>query len=155
MNAARARRGAAPLSWSSNLAQGALAWSSRCVFQVGVRQHEALAGALFMTSCSSREPLSFECIRWALQHSKSGYGENLAKFSWASPGCADAVKLWLDEAKYCPCTTFSSRTGHYTQIVWKATTAVGCGLARCGSGVMVTCRYSPAGNVLGQFASNV
>ena len=41
------------------------------------------------------------------------------------------------------------------QIVWKDTTHVGCGLARCGSGVMVTCRYAPPGNVLGAFAQNV
>lgn len=42
------------------------------------------------------------------------------------------------------------------QIVWKATTAVGCGLARCGSATMAVCRYTPAGNLLGpQFVANV
>ncbi|KAI3436738.1 hypothetical protein D9Q98_006153 [Chlorella vulgaris] len=33
MNAARARRGSPPLTWSAELARGALSWSSACVFQ--------------------------------------------------------------------------------------------------------------------------
>ena len=47
------------------------------------------------------------------------------------------------------------------QVVWKSTTTVGCGYASCGAsfiipgGVFVVCRYSPAGNYLGEFAQNV
>ena len=49
----------------------------------------------------------------------------------------------------------------FTQVVWKSTTTLGCGYASCGAsfiipgGVFVVCRYSPAGNYLGEFAQNV
>lgn len=58
-------------------------------------------------------------------------------------------------APLAPSAPAHPHAGHFTQCVWKATTAVGCGMARCGAATLVVCRYSPAGNVLGQFAANV
>lgn len=76
-----------------------------------------------------------------------------------------AAALWgLTFACGCSLVHFSqhpltSRSPHAPsptpQAVWKATTQVGCGLARCGSGVIVTCHYTPPGNVLGAFSTNV
>ncbi|MDV3242266.1 CAP domain-containing protein [Methylocaldum sp. RMAD-M] len=41
--------------------------------------------------------------------------------------------------------------GHYTQLVWAATTEVGCGYAVCTNNAQVwVCNYRPAGNVTGQ-----
>jgi pathogenesis-related protein 1 len=41
--------------------------------------------------------------------------------------------------------------GHYTQLVWAATTEVGCGYAVCANNSQVwVCNYSPPGNVSGQ-----
>ena len=41
--------------------------------------------------------------------------------------------------------------GHYTQIIWNNTVSVGCGGATGGDGYFrFVCRYSPAGNVIGQ-----
>ncbi|PSC71503.1 PR-1 [Micractinium conductrix] len=97
--------------------------------------------------------------RWSagclFQHSSApGIGENLYMSSAAGATCADAVSMWVAEAPLYT-GSYNKATGHWTQIVWKGTTHVGCGLARCGSGVMVTCRYTPPGNVLGAFAQNV
>lgn len=61
---------------------------------------------------------------------------------------------------------WNSAAGHFTQVVWKSTTLLGCAVATCSSGLrgqgfswakgtLVVCRYSPAGNVIGQFATNV
>ena len=52
----------------------------------------------------------------------------------------------------------SSRTGrwedvgHYTQIVWRGTTAVGCAMASNATDDYLVCRYSPPGNVFGERA---
>lgn len=52
----------------------------------------------------------------------------------------------------------SSRTdqfgdvGHYTQIVWSRSTAVGCAMASNSRDDFLVCRYSPTGNVFGERA---
>lgn len=47
---------------------------------------------------------------------------------------------------------FDSGTGHFTQVVWKGSTKLGCGV----SGVYVVCRYcETAGNMEGAFPENV
>lgn len=58
--------------------------------------------------------------------------------------------------------TFSEATGHYTQLVWKNTTSVGCGATQCSNdgpngvkGWFLVCEYSPRGNVVGAFSENV
>ncbi|OCT52425.1 SCP-like extracellular protein [Cladophialophora carrionii] len=55
--------------------------------------------------------------------------------------------------------------GHYSQIVWKSTTGVGCATQYCPNGLANTggnvspyftvCNYSPPGNFGGQYAENV
>ena len=54
---------------------------------------------------------------------------------------------------------FSLKTGHFTQLVWAGTAAVGCGAALCDVGSMqsmlLVCNYSPAGNVPGEYPANV
>jgi len=51
-------------------------------------------------------------------------------------------------------TGFSEATGHFTQVVWRNTTSVGCGRKACNElnntpGFYVVCEYWPAGNVEG------
>merc|ERR1719163_2526530 len=68
-------------------------------------------------------------------------GENLA---WGSPGSgatgAGGVKMWYDEIKLTNggrVSSFSSGTGHYTQVVWKETSALGCAVER----TLLVCQY--------------
>jgi hypothetical protein len=44
----------------------------------------------------------------------------------------------------------SAVVGHYTQIVWRNTTAVGCALVGNGTNDYLVCRYSTPGNIYGQ-----
>lgn len=58
---------------------------------------------------------------------------------------------------------FSAEPGHFTQVVWKNSTQLGCGAAqgvktlngRQYNAFYVVCHYAPAGNVTGQFPENV
>lgn len=51
---------------------------------------------------------------------------------------------------------FSETTGHFTQLVWKNTTTMGCGCRLCGTrGWFLVCEYWPRGNVVGEFGSQV
>ena len=83
-------------------------------------------------------------------------GENLYKNFGNSVDGNGAVDMWYDEVKMYDFKNqgFSMDTGHFTQLVWKGSKNLGCGIA-CGSGCVVTCNYFPPGNVLGQFESNV
>jgi hypothetical protein len=50
-----------------------------------------------------------------------------------------------------------SRTGnwyhvsHYTQMIWKGTTRVGCAIQPAGRTEYLICRYSPPGNIDGKY----
>uniref|UniRef100_A0A0K0DZE9 SCP domain-containing protein n=1 Tax=Strongyloides stercoralis TaxID=6248 RepID=A0A0K0DZE9_STRER len=97
-----------------------------------------------------------------LVHSKSNgkYGENLA---WGSGSNSKSIALkspqmWYDEYKLYNFNkaTFSSGTGHFTQVVWKGSKSIGCGIAKSnGGGTFTVCQYKPAGNMMGQFKQNV
>lgn len=96
-------------------------------------------------------------------HSSLGYGENLAWASPASynPGISAIVQWWYDEEPDYDYNDpgFSSETGHFTQVVWKGTTEIGCGFATgCSTSNRANvwvCQYNPPGNYLGRFADNV
>lgn len=83
----------------------------------------------------------------------TGYGENLAGGSSLTP--QSAVDMWAGEKSkytYSPTYTvadFNAGSGHYTQIVWRKSIQIGCASASCGNRMVISCRYSPAGNVTG------
>ncbi len=92
-------------------------------------------------------------------HSTSGYGENIA---WASyvqtPG--NVVERWYrEESGYAyEHPGFSPGIGHFTQLVWKETSQVGCGCRSDCSGRyrdVCVCHYTPPGNYQNRFAENV
>jgi uncharacterized protein YkwD len=92
-------------------------------------------------------------------HSGSSYGENLY---WATNirNRAVVVQGWYDENPLYDYNNpgWNPAAGHFTQVVWKGTTEIGCGFKTgCGGdwpNVWV-CQYNPPGNYLGQFADNV
>lgn len=123
-----------PLSWDPELASIARAWAAAC------QDTKAPAGLLDHNGGRS--------------DGYPGYvGENIYGAS-ASPRPARAVESWMEErADYDYDTnTCSGICGHYTQVVWRGTTRVGCALADC-SGLTfryaVVCNYAPGGNLAG------
>jgi Cysteine-rich secretory protein family len=128
-NKVRAGLGLPPLKWSDRLAQGALNWA------------KVIAGLNRM------------------QHSGTGgVGENLAIWSGNGASLDGLIGMWIRERAYYRPGTFPavSTTGnweavaHYTQMVWRTTTEVGCGVADNGTTDFLVCWYNPQGNYIGQ-----
>ncbi|CAL4890690.1 unnamed protein product [Urochloa decumbens] len=93
------------------------------------------------------ETLKSDC---KMVHSTSPYGENLMLGSggvtWKT-----TVDQWSDEKKSYHYGSNScdagKMCGHYTAVVWKGTTTVGCGRVVCNNGDnMIMCSYWPPGN---------
>jgi uncharacterized protein YkwD len=82
------------------------------------------------------------------------FGENIYWESGNDPStsAARAFASWAaEQANYTWDTNACSAVcGHYTQIVWAATTSVGCGMATDGTQDYWVCDYAPAGNFEGQ-----
>ncbi|CAN0926733.1 Pathogenesis-related protein PR-1 [Linum grandiflorum] len=88
-----------------------------------------------------------------LRHSDNRmYGENMfwSKYGHWSP--ANVVRKWAEENQFYD---FGSNRclnqqpcGHFTQLIWKSTTQLGCSRVRCygGKGFLYICAYSPPGN---------
>lgn len=91
----------------------------------------------------------------AFHHSGGPFGENLAL---GYPDVRAGVDAWgneRDEYNFRE-PGFEAGTGHFTQLVWKGTTDVGCGRKLCGErGWFLVCEYWPRGNVLGRFVEEV
>jgi uncharacterized protein YkwD len=105
------------------------------------------------------------------KHSDTNNGENLyATYTTGSAPdaatlAAQAVTSWYNEVADYDYNNpgFSGKTGHFTQVVWKGSTDVGCGAAEgeatiggnTYTAVYVVCQYAPPGNFQGQFPQNV
>lgn len=134
-NEARAMVGVGPMTWDPRLADIARAWVVQCV--------------------DTMQPIGL------VDHNpnrSNGYptyvGENIYGSGGGATG-VDAVRLWVAErANYdYEANTCSGICGHYTQVVWRNTTMVGCALHTCPGltyGATVVCNYGPGGNVGGQ-----
>jgi len=100
---------------------------------------------------------------WADQcnfsHNTAGYGQNLyASAGSGPPTPATVVTSWASEVSSYnySANTCSGTCGHYTQVVWRNSTLLGCGVKACSTNTpfgsqfpnwyIVVCNYSPAGN---------
>lgn len=81
-------------------------------------------------------------------------GENLA---WGTDlSASEAVDLWYGEGvAYNYSAPGFGPAGHFTQVMWRGSQQLGCGGAICHGQVLWVCRYSPPGNVEGEYRANV
>jgi pathogenesis-related protein 1 len=122
-----------PLTWSEELAAKAQAWANQC--------------------------------HWAHNPDRGDVGENIAAAAPPDSRTDQAVvEDWASEvADYTYATNQCAPgevCGHYTQLVWRDTTQVGCATALCEEnspfGAQLprwrfwVCNYSPPGNIVGQ-----
>jgi uncharacterized protein YkwD len=141
-NIHRANHSASDLAWDDKLAGIAAQIAASCVYA-----HDTSTGG-------------------------GGYGQNIGAGSPPSdiPSMISDL-MYNDEIGYYPgyggepdMSNFE-KWGHFSQIVWKSTTTVGCatqycpgGLANTGGGVspyFTVCNYGPPGNFGGQYGANV
>lgn len=86
-------------------------------------------------------------------------GENLY-YTWSSSPIIDAIDDWYSEVKNYNFNFADkndpSQTLHFTQLVWNSSLSIGASFARRSTGAAyVVMRFSPHGNVWGEFWKNV
>ncbi|TFK30615.1 PR-1-like protein [Coprinopsis marcescibilis] len=106
--------------------------------------------------------------RWAnncvFEHSGGSvgaFGENLAAGTGSYPPTSALDGWYREVSDYNPS---NPQFSHFTQVVWKASTRLGCATAICTNGMIPgfgnriiyhVCEYDPPGNFQGRFAENV
>jgi hypothetical protein len=131
-NRERAQVGVPGLGWDPRLAAAAAAYA-RQLARLGRLEH-------------------------ATREARAGAGENLARGTQGFYSAAALAQGWAAEKAIFVNGIFPNviradargAVGHYTQMVWRSTTSVGCGTASDGRDLYLVCRYSPPGNVLGR-----
>jgi pathogenesis-related protein 1 len=130
----RSKTGVPALKWSNELAGSSQKWADQ----------------LAQNGCK-------------MKHSTGKYGENIywAGAAQRSDGTSsvqkktdqDAVDAWGNEVQdydYAS-NTCHGVCGHYTQVVWKSTSEVGCAMTVCSDkGQLWVCQYTSRGNMVGE-----
>ncbi|XP_013420853.1 uncharacterized protein LOC106181113 isoform X2 [Lingula anatina] len=111
------------LVWDDQLSELAQKWASNCHYDHEESENRNIPG-------------------WASVGQNLGRGQR----NWHQ-----VMKMWHDEVnyfKYGRGSINGYETGHYTQMVWAASTRIGCGFAQCnGTKTFYVCNYAPSGNL--------
>ncbi|MCX7257027.1 MAG: CAP domain-containing protein [Polaromonas sp.] len=137
-NALRDEVGSPNLKWSAKLADTAQAWADTLKIKQAcktVHSHTPGAGEnLYWASPLTYSTGKVELVAVTAPQTTASWGSEKKHYSYDTNSCA--------AGKVC---------GHYTQLVWKKSTEIGCGKAICNDKSQVwVCQYAPAGNYLGQ-----
>ena len=125
----RSEVGAQSLKWDYNLAVKAQKWADYLA-ENGFLKHETdeIYGENIY-ACKGFKPRLIDAIRnWYTEKEKFRYGNN----------------LWCKKGSLC---------GHYTQLIWKTTKKIGCGIAKYPKeyrqlDFVIVCKFYPAGNIV-------
>jgi len=126
--------GIAPLTWNEGLARDAAAWGEYLT-RIGYLVH-------YPDNPEDPDP----------------QGENLWAGTRGYYSPEDMVGLWVAEKKHFKPGIFPDNSdtrrlediAHYTQVMWRTSTDVGCAVVHGRYDDFLVCRYSEGGNVLGE-----
>lgn len=125
-NKERAEVGSAPLKWDEDLAQSA---------------------AVYARTLAKFERFEHDPSNW-------DEGENLWMGTRNHYSYTQMVGMWSEEKLLLPRLRRwyddVESVGHYTQMVWKDTSRVGCAIASSPKWDYLVCRYGPQGNYTGK-----
>ena len=151
------------LTLDATLSAQAQAWAEH-LLTIGKLQHSGReqrqgAGENLYFKAQSNRTYSQAQLDWIKEH----YPHiDTTPFSIANLAHAAALGWYkeLENYDYQTGQSLNSQpVGHFTQLVWKGSTRLGCGAAHKTEGDMikayVVCQYAPAGNMLGQYTVNV
>ena len=130
-NQARASAGVGPIYWDAALADAA----------------DRYAVEIARTGRWGHSPI----------YSRPGQGENLWMGTRGAFSVDQMIGSWIAEKRSFRPGIFPnvsgtgnwSQVGHYTQIIWRGSTRVGCALRSSARFDYLVCRYAPAGNIMG------
>jgi pathogenesis-related protein 1 len=128
-NETRSELGLPALVWDAEVARFAQVWADKLKRRNCDLQHRPRKGA-----------------------DAQKYGENIFGAAGKQSSAAEVVGEWVAEVKDYDAKTNKCRgvCGHYTQVVWRKSQRLGCGMATCGDAEVWVCNYDPPGNFLGQ-----
>jgi hypothetical protein len=130
-NKYRAAVGVPPLVWSDDLAAAARVWANTLNSNLQFahdRETQDQGENLWMGTAGA----------FSVTQMVASWGQERQNFQNGTFPNVSATGNWFD-------------VGHYSQMVWRNTTSVGCaGVSGSDGNYRLVCRYSPAGNVMGQ-----
>jgi pathogenesis-related protein 1 len=136
----RAQVGVGPMKYSPELAASAQAWANELKQSNQCRMRHSSPDGQYGENLYWASALSWSDGRRELQKVLASkpvddWGSEKADYNHANNSCKPG--------KMC---------GHYTQMVWKTSTQLGCAMAVCTDSreQVWVCRYRPAGNVVGR-----
>lgn len=143
-NKTRNKHGLTPLKWSDKLASYSQEWAN----------HLGNGKACKMYHRGGKPPFGENLYISSAKvwHEESGreVGREISPVT-----IKDVVRAWAEEEKWFNyqqnrCQP-GQQCGHYTQMVWKTTTEVGCAMKVCGDKSQTwVCSYNPPGNYVGE-----
>jgi len=131
-NRYRSQAGVPPLAWDAALAAGAAAYGPALAARGSLAhsprtQRPGIGENLWMGTAGAYSPEAMV----------DAWGSERAMYRDGIFPAVSTTGNWLDVA-------------HYTQMIWRTTTRVGCAVHRSGRRDYLICRYSPSGNRDGQ-----
>jgi len=133
-----------------------------------LQQHNLCRAELHLPALTWSASLAADAAKWAQhlakidkgEHDMSIRGREGENLWWGTANAYSYVEMvgyWMNEKRsfvygaYPDCSTSRSAVvGHFTQMVWKNATSVGCAFSSNGKTDFLVCRYSPPGNIVGQ-----